>query len=88
MTTVYVTKYWMTDGILQVQAKDEPKHGQNVCVNSRGWSVYISPRDWCLTEEAARAEIAKLRAKKIASVKKQLKKLQDLDPETMPVVKK
>ena len=79
--TVWITKYALTTGI-QVQEAEvfttgmicvRPEHPHSLPVYYHGES-----KDWHRTEDAAKAAAEKMRVKKIAALKKQIEKLQDM----------
>ena len=83
MIDIWITKYVLTDGI---------KHGRAYEISSDGWakatdqrirvgSPYwlIHSRYFCLNAEDAVLAAEKMRAKKIASLKKQITQLEALE---------
>jgi hypothetical protein len=84
---VFVTKYALTEGITKekVHETDSP-----TMVETSGcyMTSYYHKPDWHNTEAEARERTAVMIKKKIASVQKQLDRLQKLDAKTMPIVDK
>ena len=83
MNTFYVTKYAFTQGILKVEGeistsvlKTKGPFG-TCCYHGEG-------REWHRTREAADVRVEEMRAKRIKSLEKQLKKLRTT---IVPVVK-
>ena len=74
---VWITRYALTDGILDTDAKvcfDADATG-NMISCDRGY-FHGDGRDWHRTKEAALVRAEKMRQKKIASLKKQIEKLE------------
>ena len=79
---VYVTKYALTEGILTMEA--EPCHVVTmieVKPKGNGFSQYFHNREWHTDLEAAKARAEEMRQNKIKSVKKQLKRLEEMEIE-------
>lgn len=77
--TVYVTKYALTDGIGEIEAetfKDAPNMVRDH--NGNGYASYYHKPDWHESLVAAKARAEKMRLNKIASLKKQLEKLEKM----------
>ena len=70
---VYITKYAFTDGIIYQRAKTEGNIAQvaNVYFHTEG-------KEWHRTLESAQAVAESMRLKKIASLKKQLIKYENM----------
>ena len=79
MATFYVTKHALTSGILRVEA-NEPERNSIYWGGSFWNSAHGEGRDWHRTEAAALARAEEMKTKRIASLKKQIEKL-----ETTPV---
>lgn len=78
---VYITKYALTTGISHVLARVvKDTNGQMIEVKMGLHIVYFhgEGKDWHRTEEGAVKRAEELRVKKIASLKKQIKKLESL----------
>ncbi len=78
---VYVTKYALTAGILEKEAEPATATEGGILVRgnkTRSWSAdeYYHGRDWHTDREAAVLRAQEMRNAKIASVKKQLAKLE------------
>lgn len=69
---VYITKYSLTDGVLEADAKLNQKF-PTMAVTNLG---YFHGNDWHETKEAAIKKAEEMRVKKIASLKKQIEKLE------------
>jgi hypothetical protein len=85
MIEVFVLKYWETQGVFLVRGglvhggkyfRQEDRQGQ--------LPLFVSRRDYALTEEEARKRVSELLASKIKSVEAKLRTLKALDPMTMP----
>jgi hypothetical protein len=80
---VYITKYWQTEGVFQVEAEtfdDTP--GMCRYLNGKYFN-YIHGRDWHKTIEAAQERFESLRAKKIAVMQAKINKLKNMKFEVM-----
>lgn len=77
---IWVTKYALTVGIKVYKAREEPRDG-HVVVHDRqglnGWSMFFG-KDWHTSEDAALKRAEQMREDKIASLKKQIEKLNEL----------
>lgn len=77
---VWITKYALTAGIKVHKAKEEPRDG-HVVVHDRsglnGWSMFFG-KEWHLSEEEAIKRAEQMRSDKIASLQKQIEKLNRL----------
>lgn len=78
METFFVTKYALTQGILEIKAI-ELKDGMIKHID-RGHTVYYlgEGREWHRTKDEAVKKANELREKKLASLKKQIAKLEGL----------
>lgn len=78
LTKIWVTKYALTSGIFEAEAEIEDQYGRMASIPSRRYFTAFHGNDWhrTLTEANKRAE--EMRLKKISSLKKQLKKLEEL----------
>lgn len=78
--TVWVIKYALTHGIESIQV-DRDGDSKYVFERSRGFAsnIYTLGKDVFETEEEAKAAARLLRDKKIASLKRQIKKLEALE---------
>lgn len=79
---VYVTKYALTTGIQELEAETTGVEGM-ICIpadRSKGWTLeqlfHGQGREWHTDRAAAVAKAETMRQAKIASVKKQLAKLE------------
>lgn len=73
MTTIYVTKYALTEGVLRIDAAIDPD----------GWArsgqhMLFRYSEYAQTESYAAEQFEILRQKRIASLNKQLKKLESM----------
>ena len=83
---VWITKYALTDGILEGEIIAEHKIRENpieyksryLCRNTEGDQFYLDGDDFCYTHECAIEKAKEMRQKKIASLKKQIKKLEEM----------
>lgn len=79
MSTFWISKYALTGGIEKIEPEGEPQDGLLV-YRERGWSRYVhgEGRDWHRTEAGAIARAEVMRKAKIASLQKQIAKLEKL----------
>jgi len=75
--TLWLTKYALTDGIEEETARGDG-HDDYVFVSGRLWSSYKLGRDVHLTREDAVRAAEAMRKKKIASLRKQIEKMEAL----------
>ena len=73
---IYNTKYSLTKGILLQEG--ELLMGNVVRVGEGPYATYLPSNDWHTTKEAAIARAEQMRDNKIASLKKQLKRLEEM----------
>ena len=76
--TLWLTKYALTDGIEEVISCDADTGRGYVFLSGRSWSSYKLGRDVHLTHEGAVRAAEAMRKKKIASLRKQVEKLEAL----------
>lgn len=77
--TAYITKYALSGGILKKEVKLEHNTGSMVVALDNGYSFYHGEgREWHRTKESAVARAEEMRVAKIASLKKQIAKLEKL----------
>lgn len=74
---VYVTKYALTQGILELEGSVDEEHSTMFVVPGAFRRYYHKPF-WHETREDAVKHADTLKASKIASIKKQIKKLEEL----------
>ncbi|MGN6107825.1 MAG: hypothetical protein ACTHU0_22145 [Kofleriaceae bacterium] len=74
LRTVWITKYALSQGLYKVKA--EIVDGKYASTESKGFSLGLFTRDWKPSREEAVAEAERMRAMKIASLKKQIAKLE------------
>jgi hypothetical protein len=79
--TAYVTKYALTDGIIKVYAEHCVSVSDKMIAFPAGAHSqnYIHGNDWHFTEGDALAKAEEMRQKKIASLKKQIARLEKLE---------
>ena len=83
---VWITKYALTDGISEVEIIAEHKIRENpieykrryLCRNADGDQFYLDGDDFCYTYECAIQKAEEMRREKIASLKKQIEKLEEM----------
>ena len=84
---VWITKYALTKGIYSADVVGNMGTGDTgVCVvdiNGHNRQSYFFRNDWHKTKKAAIARAKEMRKKKIASLKKQIKKIEGLDFDKM-----
>jgi len=79
MSTIYITKYALTEGILERELVK--KEGGMVVVKCDGWmngKGYFHGNDWWDTKSEAVTRANEMRRKKIVSLKKTIEKLEHL----------
>lgn len=82
---IYVTKWWETKGLLQVLAEVRPSGYAYSGAVGMSLRQQYQPNQWYGTIEGARERIEALRKRRIATLKKQLAKLQQLNVQDMKV---
>lgn len=77
---VYITKYALSEGITIRETRESSFPVDGVFVRAAGQASdnYIGRNDWFPDYQSALARAEKLRADKIASLKKQLEKLEKM----------
>lgn len=81
---VWITKYALTKGILEKECHDfcldTDSTGNMICINENGYRQYYHGKgqEWHDCKESAIAKAEEVREKKIVSLKKQIKKLEDM----------
>ncbi len=77
--TVYITKYALTKGILEERALIfSNSDGKMIRFKAGGYDTYYHTPDWHPTMEQAVTHAEWMRARKIASLEKSLKKMEAL----------
>lgn len=76
MTTIYVTKYALSDGVFKAEAEISGKSATWKDAEGHRWFMY--GKDFWLTREEALADCERRRTNKLASIEKQKVKLQKL----------
>lgn len=74
---VYITKYALSQGIFEKEAKE---CGNGMIATREKWSAYFygEGKEWHRTKEGAIKRAEEMREKKILSLKKQITKLENL----------
>lgn len=75
---VYITKYALTKGILIKDAEDRYEGMIRIKRSSCFYTQYFNVPDWHKTKKAAIKQANEMKKKKIASLKKQLNRIQAL----------
>lgn len=83
---VWITKYALTDGILEGEALEKHcefgfgiiKSQTKYLCRSKYGNQYLDIGDFCFTYESAIQKAEEMRQKKIESLKKQIKKLEEM----------
>lgn len=78
---VWITKYALTDGIMEVEATLSERNAGSIHYRSNGFLCFAHGKDWYTTERDAFNRAEEMRQKKIASLKKQIKKLEGMQIE-------
>ena len=82
MIKVWISKYALTQGIFEIEAEicEGSMTGMVADINNRTFGLYHGEgREWHKTKEEASKRAEKMRLKKIASLKKQIEKLEKMD---------
>lgn len=74
--TAFVTKYALTRGIVEISSR--LRVGSDLITTNEEYPQYLHKGDWFSTEEEAKVDAENRRKKKIASLKKQIEKLEKL----------
>lgn len=74
---VWITKYAISSGILEKEAR-ENENFPGMITTDDGSYFHGEGKDWTRTKEEAIAIAEKMKAKKIESLKKQIKKLENM----------
>jgi len=74
---VFVTKYALSVGIQSMDAEIDI-NTRMIAVRDRGYVKYFHGTDWHLTLEEAKKKAETMRQRKIASLKKQIEKLENI----------
>jgi hypothetical protein len=76
---VYVTKYALTQGIFPIEANliDDGKYAKQSTGSSLG--LFLRRGEYALTDDEAIRQAEELRCKKLASIEKQVSKINQLD---------
>ena len=76
---VWITKYALTSGILEKEVKDFGDGSVREIENSFPIYYHGEGKEWHRTKESAIAKAEEMRKKKIASLKKQIEKLEKME---------
>lgn len=80
----YITRYALTQGILEVEGELSERYATMFCCKRTGFtSQNYHGSDWHLTLEAAQAHAEKMVAKKIVSLTKSLAQLKNYKPKVV-----
>ena len=74
---VYITKYALSDGILEKDAEECDRFPGMIRTDD-GAHFHGEGKEWCRTLEDANKRAEEMRLKKIESMKKQIKKLENM----------
>lgn len=74
----YITKYALTEGIIESKDAEQSKAYPSMLDVPHLGYVHREGRDWHRTREAALARAEVMRKNKLASLKKQIKKMEEL----------
>lgn len=74
--TAFVTKYALTRGIVAISSRLTV--GSDLIITNEKYPQYLHKGSWFSTEEEAKVDAESRRKKKIASLKKQIEKLEKL----------
>jgi hypothetical protein len=94
MVTYYITKYALTKGVFSIPQGRETLYETTITgvpivylsYRPGDWGgFFLSPREYTTSIEEAQARVKKMIQRKIASLKKQLAKLEAIDVEKMPI---
>jgi len=75
---VWITKYALTQGILEKEADNANVEGLIYIIGNRTETYINEGKDWHKTKEIAIKHAEEMRKRKIANVEKQLQKLKDM----------
>lgn len=77
--TVWVTEHALTEGITTLEVDDPGAETWLVADLPDGRKLVLRPYEWHRTEEAARARAKRMRAKRIADIKRELESLKAME---------
>ena len=75
---VWISKYALTQGIIETEAKKTSSDSISITKECKTPTNWFYKGDWHETKEAAIAKAEEMRQKKIASLKKQIEKLEGM----------
>ena len=74
--TAWISKYALSQGIYAVEVEDCFDVASDMVATTKEWKQHFHGRDWCRTQAGAIERAEEMRVAKIASIKKQLAKLE------------
>lgn len=80
MVLVYITKYALTTGVILSEAKVCTDDMVSTRING-GYTVYFHGKDFHFTPEDAVARVSEMKASRVRSLEKSLKKVNEMDPD-------
>jgi len=84
--TFYITKYWLARGIIKVACTVfHQSNSYYACSTDEKGDFWPIGTEAFPTETEARQRVAELQKKKIASLTKQIEKLEQIDPMNMSI---
>lgn len=75
---VWITKYALTEGVFDVEGEITSSFPDMCSWKSNGYPCFAHGKDWHKTESEALARAEQMRMNKIASLRKQIQKLDKL----------
>lgn len=75
---VFVTKYFFTDGILEVEVRDCFNVSKDLVAETGSHIIYYHKGEWFYTHEEAKERASLLIQKKIKSLEKQIDKVKKI----------
>lgn len=79
MTTIYVTKWCLTCGIEKVEAEQSKNNDNWYSYGNGRFKTHVFAGDYYLDEQDAMQRARLMRSRKLASLKKQIAKLESLN---------
>ena len=80
----YITKYALTSGIFEAEGSINPTNASTFIVDG-AFAMYFHGKDWHMSVIGARLRAEEMRKAKVASLKKQLQKYQQLQLDIEPL---
>ena len=75
---VWITKYALTDGIIEAMGIKDPLSGRFFMMKGPYKKKWFSEEDYFMSKQSAIKKAEEMRQKKIESLKKQIKKLEEM----------